>query len=439
MNTMKKTIILTVCAVITAFTQLASAQENKPEVRPFQVGIVYPLSTNGTQAPKIANVFSVNGFMGMSAGVEAAEFSGFMSITNGNVNGVQGSGFLNINRGNVHGAHGAGFCNISKDVEGIQASGFCNMAKNVKGVQASGFINLSDNCKGVQGSGFIGIAKNIKSVQGAGFICIADTVTGIQASGFANVADQNKGVQATGFINISGDNDGMQGAGFMNTSKNIKGVQIAGFLNIAKDIDGAQIAGFLNKAQKVKGSQISGFLNIADSSNYPIGIINLVKNGTKQLVVETDENTAVNVIFKSGGRYTYGIIGLSYLPIISEAKYGIIAGIGGHLPISTSFAIDADLVSNFYYDYSFKKTGYKSFSNNQFRLLFNYKINNRISIFAGPKLNLWSSEIHDIDDLRGLKLWSGTHNHHISHYNHFNYQYSRLLLGASAGIEINLK
>jgi hypothetical protein len=436
---MKSKMFFIGCVVMICLSQMSNAQEKKPEVRPVQIGIVYPLSTNGVDAYKVANVFSINCFMGMSAGVEAAEFSGFMSITNGNVNGIQGSGFLNVNNGNVHGVHAAGFVNVAKEIDGVQAAGFINVVKDIDGIQAAGFVDVSDDCDGAQLSGFVGVADNVKSAQLAGFVCVADSIDGIQGSGFININDKTKGAQLTGFVNVSGDIDGAQGAGFINIGKDVKGAQLSGFVNVAKDVKGAQASGFLNIARNVKGAQISGFMNIADSCDYPIGVINWVKNGTKQIVVETDENTAVNVLFKSGGRRTYGNFGLSYLPSISGAQYGIVAGIGVHFPVSTSMNIDVDGTSNYYYDYSFKKNDYKYFISNQLRILLNYKINNRISVFAGPKLSFASSENKDIDDLRGLELWSGNIRHgNNRHFDGHQFDYNRLLLGANVGVEINL-
>ena len=143
---------------------------------------------------------------------------------------------------------------------------------------------------------------------------IKDTARGVQVAGFSNhIRISATGLQLAGFANIYGSAQGLQLAGFSNLSKGeTSGVQLSGFINKAGDVKGMQCAGFLNMAQKVKGLQLAGFLNIADSSDYPVGIINLVKNGEKSIGLSSDESLNTIVSFRSGGRVLYGIVGLGY-------------------------------------------------------------------------------------------------------------------------------
>jgi hypothetical protein len=48
--------------------------------------------------------------------------------------------------------------------------------------------------------------------------------------------------------------------------------------------------------------QIAGFINIADSSDYSIGIINIIRQGEKGIGVSVDETKTAMVSFRSGGR-----------------------------------------------------------------------------------------------------------------------------------------
>jgi hypothetical protein len=85
-----------------------------------------------------------------------------------------------------------------------------------------------------------------------------------------------------GFANVAREVTGPQFAGFSNVARNIVGSQFSGFINTAEDVKGSQFAGFINVARKVSGVQVSGFINVADSSDYPLGIINIIRNGEKR-------------------------------------------------------------------------------------------------------------------------------------------------------------
>lgn len=406
------------------------AQENPNETRPFQIGIVYPIGSNGTKANKIANVFSINLFLGQSAGVEAAEFSGFIAITHGNANGIQAAGFANFNKADVNGAHIAGFMNTSKNVNGFQSSGFANFSSNINGAQIAGFLNIADTCKGPQVSGFLGINKEIISAQASGFLSISTKNTGAQVSGFMNISREVQGSQAAGFMNIADNTNGPQVAGFMNVTNDANGPQIAGFMNKSKDVIGPQLSGFMNIARKIKGPQIAGFMNIADSSDYPIGILNFIKNGTKALVLETDENNAASILFKTGGRHTYGFIGLSYQPVYASFRYGTLVGIGFHFPTSETFRFDVDLCSAHYNRLSHNYKDNDLWSG-KLRLLAFYKLSNIVSIFAGPNITYNESNNEQVYNFKGIELW----NYAIKSYKP---HYKRLMIGANAGLEINL-
>src|SRR5690606_22129835 len=118
------------------------------------------------------------------------------------------------------------------------------------------------------------------------------------------------GLQITGIVNLSENVDGMQLSGTGNVSQHVKGLQLGGIVNLAHDVKGSQVAGILNKAGRVTGIQLSGIINMADSSDYPIGLINIIKNGERSIGISTDENLSSLISFRSGGRKLYGIIGL---------------------------------------------------------------------------------------------------------------------------------
>lgn len=172
------------------------------------VGLVYPLSSNWTNAPKDTNSFSLN----LIAGVSAAE------------RGISLAGISNI---------------IRHDARGLQIAGFSNhISKTADGTMLAGFLNIYGRGRGVA------------------------------IAGFANIAGSSSGAQIAGFMNKGGDVSALQLAGFMNIARDMKGTQIAGFMNLAKKAKGAQI-GFINIADSA-GTQI-GIVNIARNGERSIG------------------------------------------------------------------------------------------------------------------------------------------------------------------------
>jgi hypothetical protein len=254
--------------------------QDQVEERQAHIGLLYPLSTNGLAAPIISNRFSLHLFGGVSAGESGLCLSGYGHITRGSLRGAQISGFGNVITASSKGVVWGGFGNVVHDIEGVLVGGFGNISDATTGLQLGGFGN------------------------------VAGQMIGAQIGGFGNVKGNGKGVQAAGFGNISKKHTGIQAAGFGNISGRIDGYQTAGFINIADEVHGLQVAGFINIADKVHGIQAAGFINIADSSDYPIGIINIINNGQMYLQGSIDELGTTLVSFRSGGKYTYGFIGV---------------------------------------------------------------------------------------------------------------------------------
>lgn len=267
--------------------------------KPYQFSFIPGVGTHGKMSGQVENKFSFNLLGGYTAGVDGVEVAGMFNIDKRDVKYVQAAGVFNVVAGNV---------------EGIQSSGFSNfVVGGLQGVQTAGFMNKADKVEGVQASGFMNVA--------------ADTLRGVQAAGFMNGA-KTANVQASGFINIAG---------------RVRGAQAAGFINIADQVDGAQVAGFINIARRVKGVQVAGFVNVADSSDYPIGIINIIRSGEKALGVSVDDYGNSFVTLRSGGRVLYGIFGLGGNVSGSSVLAGLEAGIGAHLPVYRKFRINNEI------------------------------------------------------------------------------------------------
>lgn len=319
----------------------ASAQEQQS--RKIHVGIVYPISTNGTHAGLDSNKFSFNLIGGLSAGEQGATIAGITNVVRGNARGLQLAGFSN---------------HISKTAGGAQFAGFMNTYGAGEGFAIAGFTNIA-----------------------------AGKVTGAQFAGFANIAKDTKGLQLAGFLNKAGELSGSQFAGFANIAKSVSAVQLAGFLNKANDVKGSQIAGFINIAKKVKGVQFASFMNVADSSDYPIGFINIVKNGEKSLAITTDEHLTTLLSFRSGGKYLYGILGVGYNFENKDKVYAYEAGFGAHLFQSTQFRVNTEIVASSLLD--FKRRDYFKSS---LRILPAFKLSQSIEIFAGPALHFVNTD-----------------------------------------------
>ena len=263
------------------------------------IGLVYPVSTNGTHAAADTNLFSLNLIAGVSAAEKGFSFAGVSSVIRQDATGMQFAGFSN---------------HVGKRAEGLMFAGFMNTYEEARGMQFAGFTNIA--------------AKQVDGAQFSGFLSKASDLNGAQFSGFANVARNVTGPQMAGFSNVARDLTGSQFAGFSNKAKNVKGSQLAGFINIAK---------------KVSGLQASGFINIADSSDHPLGIINLIRDGEKSIGLSIDENETTLLSFRSGGKVLYGIISAGYNFRNTKEVFAFEAGIGAHFLNTPVFRMNAEL------------------------------------------------------------------------------------------------
>jgi hypothetical protein len=255
--------------IVAAFTGISmKADAQKVEAGKVNIGLIYPVSTNGLHAASDTNCFSFN----LISGVSAAE------------RGFTLAGVSNI---------------VRHDAKGIQIAGFSNhLGKQSEGMMIAGFMNTY-----------------------AGG-------TGIQLAGFLNHATEVQGTQISGFGNLS---------------KDIRGTQLAGFINKAGDVTGTQVSGFINIAGKVKGVQLAGFINIADSSDHPVGLVNIIKNGEKSLGMSMDDSHTAMLSFRSGGRTLYGILAVGYNLDNDEEVYAFEAGLGAHILNTSFFRINTEV------------------------------------------------------------------------------------------------
>lgn len=339
---MYKKIVLSLFIVANAATSL-KAQDKHSNLH---LGFIYPVSSNGKVAAEYTNKFSLHLLGGISYSEQAASIVGMASKVKNDVRGAHMAGLGYAIGNKADGALLSGVFNCYKYGTGAYMAGVANLAKgNVGGVQLSGVINQSGKLDGSQISGIVNLAK-----------------------------------------------DSMQGA------------QITGIVNKADNVKGLQLAGVANLAKKVKGVQIAGIVNIADSSDYPIALINLIKNGEKSIGLSVDEQATALVSFRSGGRVLYGILGLGYNFKNDKEVYAIQAGLGAHLISGDKFGFNVEAVNVSLQN--FKRGDYFKSS---LVLMPTYKIDKKLALFAGASLNYMNTNTEEGKDLtkKFIFSWDG--------------------------------
>lgn len=235
---------------------------------------------------------------------------------------------------------------------------------------SSNGINASQYTNGASFSILAGMSANERNFTFASISnVIANEARGLQFAGISNyIGKQGQGVAFAGITNI--------------TKGTYKGVQFAGLLNTSKDITGLQFAGLLNIAGKVRGVQFAGLLNIAEESDCPIGLVNIVKRGEMGIALTYDILGNGIVSFRSGGKYTYGIIGFGYNHKLSGNNKTVAeTGYGVYIPCYSWFQINNE------FKVTSTATSDKPFLNASYSLLPSFKIKKHYNIFGGASLN----------------------------------------------------
>lgn len=217
---------------------------------------------------------------------------------------------------------------------------------------------------------------------------------GVQIAGiFNHISGNARGFALGGVANTGKDVIGTWIAGVFNATHKAEGFQLAGVGNFSDYVRGFQFAGVMNIANKVDGVQLAGILNIADSSDYPIGIINIIRNGEKYAGLQFDELQDLMATFRSGSRHTYGILGVGY-----NLKHSFIAveiGLGYHFNFTKQFRIDTELAETKFIDPGHSKTADRC----SFRIIPAFSFLSNFNIFAGPSINFLNGNAEHYKDL----------------------------------------
>lgn len=345
---MKKIIILIISLLL--FLNVFS-QEDK--FRPVQINFGFPLSTiNMKEAKSYTNAFSINLLVGISKNERSLSLSCLSNIVANDATGLQIAGISN---------------HIGNKGYGIAVAGVANTAGFYNGIQIGGISNFTK-----------------------------DSNIGLQIGGIANYSGSTKGLMLGGIANITKDsNIGLQIGGIVNYSGSAKGLMLGGISNISGDFTGFQFAGVMNVAKNVKGVQFASIINIADDSDFPIAFINIIKNGKMGVSLSYDILNNTVLSFRSGGKYTYGILGVGYNAKVNDgSKIMAEAGYGIHIPVNHLFEINNE----------FKATSV-GFSNDKTCYNFAYLLApsvtfwNHYNIFGGVSFNYLNSNYEDSNDL----------------------------------------
>lgn len=242
---------------------------------------------------------------------------------------------------------------------------------------------------------------------------------GVAIAGLVNTSRNGRGLQLAGLYNRQTGNGFIQVAGLGNYS-HYSLLQIGGLMNVAAHTS-YQISGLMNRAKTVKGLQLSGFINIADSAQYPIGLLNFIKSGEQQIGIQVYDDVAASIVLRTGSHKTYGIVGAGLAKDQKQPVLQMEAGLGYRIPLARRFRMNTEAVL-------LARTDVKDFIKHteSLRVLAGWKITPAMELTIGPALYL--TEQSDSRLFSGHYLWK------------IKKQQSVLLVapGAVAGINIRL-
>lgn len=339
-----------------------SAFSQEENFRPAQINFGFPLSsTNVKKAKEYTNGFSINLLVGISKNERSLALAGIGNIIANDATGLQIASVFNHIGNNGYGIAVTGVSNtVMQSYKGIQIAGVANYSGSGVGMQIAGVTNINNGANiGAQISGVANINNG--------------AVMGLQISGVTNI---NNG----SFI----------------------GLQLSSVANIAGDVKGMQLSAVMNKAKKVKGVQFATLLNIAEESNFPIAFINIIRNGKMGVALTHDILNNKVVSLRSGGKYTYGILGFGFNNKITEGNRLVAeAGYGIHIPITEWFEINNELKATM--------TGLGSETSNNFGYFLSPSLTllEHYNFFAGVSVNYFNSNsINSESILPNNSFWS---------------------------------
>ena len=314
------------------------------------------------------------------------QISGLWNRASEDSKGIMVCGLCNMIGGDYDGVQVGGLSNKAQEMRGIQVSGLGNISRGMMGIQVAGLGNITRDTRAIQVAGLTNISKGLYGIQISGLTNISQDAYGLQLAGLTNISKDVYGLQVGGLTNIAQDTYGLQLAGLFNVSHDLYGMQLAGLFNCAKDVYGLQFAGLVNVAKRARGVQFAAILNVAEESDFPIGLINIIKQGDKGVALTYDMLGNAVMSFRSGGKYAYGILGVGCNAQIEE-RLVVEAGYGLQIPVCRWLDVNNE----------FKATtmGYNSGytrSNFSYLLAPSLTLWRHCNLFAGASINYFMSD-----------------------------------------------
>jgi hypothetical protein len=248
------------------------------------------------------------------------------------------------------------------------------------GVAGVTFISTDDVAGGLVAPVTV-VAGALKGVQ-FGVVEVATAgVVGAQL-GVANVAAGGVGGVQAGVSNVAvGGLGGVQGGVVNVASAGVVGAQV-GVLNIGGDVTGTQV-GVVNIASTVKGAQL-GLLNISKDTTVPVGLVNVITDGTFRAAVWANETQVVNVAAKLGSRHVYSHLVVGLNPRAGAYLYAGL-GLGLHLDFGAFYGqLEGDVGNLYASSRPFVNVDVLLVSE---RLVIGYQVSPAFSVFAGPSFS----------------------------------------------------
>lgn len=223
---------------------------------------------------------------------------------------------------------------------------------------------------------------------GVGASWVTRSMQGAQVTAAFNYAAEASGAQVSaGASWTDGRMHGVQLSGGFNYAAEVSGAQLS-LVNVAGDVGGVQL-GLVNVAGSAGGTQV-GLLNFASESDTPIGLLSFVENGRQHVALWSSDHAPVNAGVKLGGRTLYSLLAVGAETSGGKKRWLAGFGLGAHVSLAERFWLDTELLAS----HVNEDEGWTDEANvlASLRVLFGYEVHGRLSLFAGPTLNVFAAE-----------------------------------------------
>jgi hypothetical protein len=284
---------------------------------------------------------------------------------------------------------------------GVQVAAIANVVLgDVRGVQvAVGDVALG-NLEGVQ----VGVANYAKG-----------DIEGVQVGVVSVGGGALDGAQVSVVNALTGSVTGNQTAVVNFASANVQGAQL-GVVNVSGgSVDGAQVGTTNVATGQVHGVQV-GVVNYADVSDYPVGVVSIVRHGRTSVDGWATEAGIGMVGVRHGGRVMHNVYGVGYR-VGQTAGWSFALGLGARAQLAPKFHLDIEATAYWV------QRGQPFDQDAQIGSLgasFGYALTPVFGLFAAPTLNVlvtndkelagiapgWATTLYD-DPTVTVRAWPG--------------------------------